>query len=80
MLYQQSKLPENRKSKLLYETNQARSIVFNVDGAAGADSSRNLDKPKNKGGPAGLKLKWINNGIKVYSMCTYLAKEWLFYK
>lgn len=30
---------------------------FNVDGATGADSPRNLDKPKNKGGPAGLKLK-----------------------
>lgn len=31
---------------------------FNVDGAAGADSSRNLDKSKNKGGLAGLKLKY----------------------
>lgn len=30
---------------------------LNVDGAAGADSSRNLDKSKNKGGLAGLKLK-----------------------
>lgn len=55
-------------------------LFFSVDGVVGVDLLRNFDKFKNKGGFVGLKLKWINNGIKVYSMCIYLVKEWLFYK
>lgn len=55
-------------------------LFFNVDGVVGVDLLRNFDKFKIKGGFVGLKLKWINNGIKVYNICIYLVKEWLFYK